>query len=354
MKAYINGIGIVSPQKTAEPRSFLQEIVKHSGNWLNCIEPEYEKFIDARLLRRMSRLIRMSWTAAKICLDDAGIKIPDAIITATGMGCLEDTEKFLTAIYESDERLLPPTPFIQSTHNTIGAQIALLLQCTNYNMTFTQRGVSFENALSDALSLLTDSNYKNVLVGGFDEMTKNQMILYNRLNYYKTEIADDLELLNHQNPGTIAGEGNVFFMLSSERQDCCYAGIKDVNTFNYPIDEKFIYKRVNNLLAINGLLANDIDLFIAGFNGDVNFDKIYKGVAELYFANTPVAYFKHLCGEYHTAIAFAVWLAANILKRQQIPEVVRLNRVTNKSIRKVLIYNHYHSTNHSLILLSAC
>ncbi len=174
MKIYINGIGNISPQKTYEPEKFLTEIINSSGNRLMCTEPAYDDFIDPRMLRRMSRIIRMGWTAAKICLTDAGVEIPDAIITGTGMGCIEDTEKFLQAIDENDERLLPPTPFIQSTHNTIGAQIALMLQCTNYNLTYTQRGIAFENALLDALSLLYEPGYKNILVGGFDEMTGNQ------------------------------------------------------------------------------------------------------------------------------------------------------------------------------------
>ena len=53
--------------------------------------------------------------------------MPDAIITGTGLGCLEDTEKFLTAMVTNKEEFLTPTSFIQSTHNTVSAQIALLL-----------------------------------------------------------------------------------------------------------------------------------------------------------------------------------------------------------------------------------
>jgi 3-oxoacyl-[acyl-carrier-protein] synthase II len=354
IKAYINGLGNISPQKTYNPENFLSEIVKHPGNRLNCIEPDYEKFIDARLLRRMSRIIRMSWTAAKICLTDSGIKIPDAIITGTGMGCIADTEKFLMSIYDNEERLLPPTPFIQSTHNTIGAQIALMLKCTNYNMTYSQRGVAFENAIMDALLLLNKSNYRNVLVGGFDEMTDNQVILYNRLNYYKSGISDNLSLLNHLNAGTIAGEGNAFFMMSSEKTGNSYAVLDDVNTFNYPPDEKFVFDRIKTFLRENNLIVPDIDLFITGFNSDNNLDGIYHEVMEHLFPDTPVGYFKHLCGEYHTASAFALWLASNILKVQQIPEVIRYNRTTKKSIKNILIYNHYQKTNHSLILLTSC
>ncbi len=353
MKIYINGIGNISPQKTFEPGKFLTEITRISGNRLICIEPAYDDIIDPRMLRRMSRIIRMGWSAAKICMTDAGIEIPDAIITGTGMGCIEDTEKFLMAIYENDERLLPPTPFIQSTHNTIGAQIALMLQCTNYNLTYTQRGIAFENALFDALSLLHEPGYNHVLVGGFDEMTDNQLMLYNRLNYYKSQIENNLKLIDHKDSGTIAGEGTAFFMLSHERTIKSYAAINDVVTFNDPSSNEFIVNKIREFLDKNRLTPPDIDLILCGFNGVLNLDKVYSEVTEHLFPETTVGYFKHLCGEYHTASAFALWLASNILKNKFVPDVIRLNKVSATHYRNILLYNHYRNTNHSLMLLSS-
>ncbi len=354
MKAYINGTGNISPQKTSDTDIFLEEIKNQTGISLNCIEPDYEKLIDSRLLRRMSRIIRMSWSAAKICLDDAGVQLPDAIITGTGMGCLEDTEKFLTAIYESDERLLPPTPFIQSTHNTIGSQIALMLQCNRYNMTHTQRGISFENALLDGISLLDEPEYRNVLVGGFDEMTANQLILYNRLKYYKNDITNNLDLLKSGTPGTIAGEGNAFFLISREKGTNNYAAIRDISTFCSPRNFESIKDKIALFLAQNRLVANEIDLIITGMNGDFLLDKVYHEVTNQLFGDVPLAYFKHLSGEYHTASAFAVWLAAKILKTQFIPEIILTNKTSPKSLNNIIIYNHYRNINHSLILLSSC
>ena len=58
---------------------------------------------------------------------------------------------------DSNESALNPTPFIQSTHNTIGSQIALLLQCQGYNQTYTQRAFSFENVLLDAILELKEN-----------------------------------------------------------------------------------------------------------------------------------------------------------------------------------------------------
>jgi len=355
MTAFINGAGNISPQKTWDNRYFLEEITGFGSNSLCCAEPgDYEKFIDPKLLRRMSRIIRMSYTAARICLEDAGLEMPDAIITGSGMGCLEDTEKFLNSIYQNDEKLLPPTPFIQSTHNTIGAQLALMLQCTNYNLTYSQRGASFENALTDAMMLLNEPNFRNILVGAFDEMTPNQMILYNRLHFYKDEPVNNLNLFKSGTPGTIAGEGNAFFILGSEKKEQSYAIFRDVAVFNDPPDVNFVIGKIHEFLASNHNSAADVDLCLAGYNGDAGQDKNYNLIFSKIFRKTTLAGFKHLCGEYHTASAFAVWLAANILKRNRIPEAVQLTPVRTGLIKNILIYNQYRNRNHSLILLSSC
>ena len=97
----------------------------------------------------MSRIIRMGVAAAMECLQEADVKKPDAIITGTAYGCLEDTGLFLAKMVENNEEMLTPTAFIQSTHNTVGAQVALMLSCHHYNNTFVHRGFSFESYISN-------------------------------------------------------------------------------------------------------------------------------------------------------------------------------------------------------------
>ena len=62
MKAYINGIGMISPQNTTEPGNFLEEVVEHHADYLKCVDPNYKSFIEPILSRRMSRLIKMEST----------------------------------------------------------------------------------------------------------------------------------------------------------------------------------------------------------------------------------------------------------------------------------------------------
>ena len=175
---FITGLGNVSPQKTFDNSSFLEEVMHFSSNQLRCQDPNYKDFVPADMLRRMSRIIKFGVAAGKKCLADAGGGIPDAIITGTGLGCIEDTEKFLTNMIRSKEEFLTPTSFIQSTHNTVSAQIALLLKCHNYNFTYVHRGFSFESALLDSMLRLESGESNNVLLGAMDEMTPNTFQIF--------------------------------------------------------------------------------------------------------------------------------------------------------------------------------
>ena len=233
MTAYINGIGLISPQKTADPEDFLTEIMEHNTDYLKCLEPDYKKYIDALLVRRMSRLIKMGICSAKICMKDAGIGMPDSIITGTGLGSVEDTERILGTIHQ-DEFPLNPTPFIQSTYNTISSQIAIQLKCLGYNSTYVHRSFSFESGLLDALMQLEDSSAANVLVGGIDEMSINHLSLIRRLGHWKMKPANSLDILQDQTKGALAGEGSGFFILAREKTERNYARVLGVKTIYKP------------------------------------------------------------------------------------------------------------------------
>ncbi|MES1225452.1 MAG: beta-ketoacyl synthase chain length factor, partial [Bacteroidota bacterium] len=177
---YIRATGNISAQKTFGQVPFLTEPVAYTGARLNCIEPDYKDIIDPKMIRRMSRIIRMGVAAASACLKESGIEVPDAIITGTAYGCLQDTDVFLTKMVEQNEELLTPTAFIQSTHNTIGAQIGLLLKSNKYNNAFVHRGFSFESALLDAITFAKDQGVADVLVGAVDEITNTSHAILSR------------------------------------------------------------------------------------------------------------------------------------------------------------------------------
>lgn len=300
----------------------------------------------------MSRIIKMGVAAALQCLKEAQIENPDAIITGTAYGCLEDTGLFLQKMVQNKEEMLTPTAFIQSTHNTIGAQIALLLKCNGYNNSFVHRGFSFETALLDAMMLLEEKTVKNALVGSIDEITDFSFEITSRFRLYKKEISSNLKLFNTGSKGSIAGEGASFFMLNNHSSGNDYGTLDGVNIFYKPVDNKEIENQIQLFLSEQGLAAGDIDIVLCGRNGDREGDKIYDHLKERIFNKNLILHYKHLCGEYPTSTGFALWLAAHISKYGFVANV--FPNPENKIIRSILIYNHYQMIHHSLMLISAC
>ena len=91
----------------------------------NSIAPEEMPAIPPMAARRMKGMLKRALVTSLVALNRAGNPLPDAIITGTGLGCVEETLAFLNEIYRNGEQLLKPTCFMNSTHNTIGSLIAI-------------------------------------------------------------------------------------------------------------------------------------------------------------------------------------------------------------------------------------
>ena len=353
MKTFIRSAACISPQKTFGKDGFLTDVVEYNTTRLHTIEPNYTEYIDPKQARRMSHNIKMGVTTAKACLEKAGVTMPGAIITGTAYGCVDDTVTFLTRMIEMKEDLLPPTAFIQSTHNTVAAQVALMLQCHNYNSTFVHKGISFQSALHDGLMLLKEGEANDILVGGIDELNSAAYTVLGRLGVYKRWPLSNLSLFETKTNGTIGGEGAAFFMLTDKPSPDNLAELKGIQNFFKPKDSDVIEQKITAFLSRQGLTIDDIDLIITGKNGDIKNDAIYGSLETSLFKNKALANYKHLCGEYPTSTAFALWLASNIIKKGVVPEVVKQDGVSNNQPKKVLVYNHYFNTYHSLMLVVA-
>ena len=116
--------------------------------------------------------------------------MPDAVITGTAYGCLENTERLLRQIDAEEEESISPTYFMQSTHNTIGSNIAIKLGCHGYNSTYSQRGDSLEWAIRDAELLIRSGKCRTVLVGCHDESTPTLKSMLDRIGvpYFSTPV----------------------------------------------------------------------------------------------------------------------------------------------------------------------
>jgi len=351
MAIYIKGMGTISPQQSWGDETLLSQIMESNGDKLTCYEPEYEQWIDPKNLRRMSRIIKLGVTAGLMALKEADVTNPDGIITGTGYGCLDDTGIFLTKMVLNEEHALNPTPFIQSTHNTIGGQLALLLQCQHYNQTYTQGALSFENSLLDAVLQLQENPTKKLLIGGADEITEASHAIQKRFGFFKKELNSNLELFNAPD-GTINGEGASFTVLSGAAGTHDKASIEAVQLFYKP-SYAVLQNGIADALTQCGINPSEVDFVLSGKSGDERSDSMLKKAIAEMFASSSLGYFKHLCGEYPTASSFALWLAARILHEHHIPDAVIIHD-TGRPVKNVLVLNQYFGTYYSLMLLQSC
>ncbi|MBQ5574960.1 MAG: beta-ketoacyl-[Bacteroidales bacterium] len=127
---------------------------------------EIKNYLKPAETRRMGKILRSSLLTSLKALKMSGIDVPDAIITATSLGCWDNSEKIL------DDLPAPkPTLFMQSTHNTISSNIAIYLKCHGYNITYTQVDTAFDRAMRKAELLIKSGKANTVLVGLHEENT---------------------------------------------------------------------------------------------------------------------------------------------------------------------------------------
>lgn len=266
------------------------------------VSPDFKEFIPPAALRRLSPVLRMGLAASIECKNEIG-KDFDAIVVGTGLGCLKDTEKFLSTFLTSTSDFLSPTAFIQSTHNTIGGQISLGLGNHAYNMTHTQNNLSFEVSLLDAMMCLNEGK-KNVLVGAADEKI-------DFLKEVQPTLIPDLFPLS---------SGASFFVLQPEKSEVYIQAVS--TNFN----SENILTDIAAFLEIHEVEMKDIDLLLHSNDG----------ILEHFSPQNEMNYLNY-SGFHYSASSFALHIAHDYL--------------VNESKSCALIVNDLCPTNVGLILV---
>jgi 3-oxoacyl-[acyl-carrier-protein] synthase II len=343
---YIHQAVCISPQQTFGSID-LARPVEPKGNTLKVREPAYEG-IPPNLLRRTGKAVRMGVGVSMPILRTTPVPV-SGIIIGTANGGTEDSFRFLQQIVDYNEGTLTPGSFVQSTANAVAAQISLLERNRGYNQTHVHRGLAFEHALLDAALLSEEDKEAYYLLAGIDEMSSSVFMLDAMEGWHKKEPLPAGGFYAPDSPGTIAGEGAAGFSVSGQRQNAL-AGLAGVSTL-HSNDPVTVRRRLGEFLQ--GCLPADtaIDLFLSGENGDCRLQEFYTDCETGLPAGVPIARFKHCCGEYPTASAFAVWLSCRLLSGMALPEHM-IKRGKSAAFRNILIYNHYKGLQHSYMLLS--
>lgn len=219
-KVYITAATQISVQKPL-CEDWMSEPLTYSEPFMRCLDPDYKPFFNPMQARRMGLLFKRAMATSRTVMAESGIGTPDAVVTGTSLGCIENTELFLDEMTENAEQSLSPTPFMQSTHNTTGSLIAIQTGCHGYNCTYSHNEVSFESALLDAFMQLRSGVIDSALAGNHDEMTP--------------AVADVLARSGYAG-GNLLSEGSVAMMLTCATSSKPLAEVLDVRIFHRPDD----------------------------------------------------------------------------------------------------------------------
>jgi len=353
MNIYIHSAAHISNQEPFSEKWFIEPIT-YNERYVRSVEPDFSEYIPAMTARRMGKVLKRALATALCVVKKTDIAKPDAIITGTGLGCIENTEKFLVAMLDNDEQLLPPTYFMQSTHNTISSQIAVHLQANGYNSTYSHRGTSFDSALFDAFMQFELGEISTALVGGHDELTPDYFLLLDKIGYWKAGEISEHILREANSTGTFASECSISFMLGNTPRPDSICQLKAMELLYSPTNERFA-RAIDSMLKSANLTMEDIDAIVMGKSGDKENDEVYKSLHSCLFPDKPLVWYKHIFGESYTASGLGLYVGATILQNGYIPShLLYTNSAKVSEVKNILVYNHYQNKDHSLTLLSSC
>lgn len=348
MSIYIQAATQISVQ-TPLTDEWFDNPVYYAESRVNSVDPNFTEYLSPIQSRRMGKLLKRVIVTARKTLKDASLEMPDAIISGTGLGCIDNTEKFLYSIMENEEKFLQPTFFMQSTHNILSSLIAIELKCHGYNNTYVHRGASFENALLDACLQFRHQRVKSALVGGYDELTDDYYVFFKRLGVFEFENAVS-DPKNH----CFAGETAVSLLLSSDKTEQTLCEVSGVDTLYCPSSEH-VKVATDRLLSEAGCSLAEVDAVMVGVNNNPANDAVYYNLIDSMFVDKPIIHYKHLFGQSFTSPALATYVAARCLQKRSVPSHLLMNsEICLPQVKRILLYNHYNNKSHSLILLSQC
>lgn len=306
IRVYIKAATQISMQQPLS-EAWMTAPVEHTEPYVRSLDPNFRDWLNPLESRRMGKILKRALVTAQKVMHDSGVQQPDAVITGTGLGCIENTELFLDQLCREGEEMLKPTYFMQSTHNTISSLISIHDHLHGYNTTYSHKSVSFDSALLDAFTQLRLGDIRTALVTGNDEMTPSYFNILQRAGYVGQ-------------PGQVAaGETSVAMMLTTDPADAL-CEIEEVS---------MSARGVQQPLA-------PADLLVLGTNGVPQNDQLYREVAQQ-MPGVETFEYKRLFGESYTVSGLGVYAAAHLLSQGRAGRVLFVNHSDNLNVTFVTL-----------------
>lgn len=306
IRVYIKAATQISMQQPLS-EAWMTAPVEHTEPYVRSLDPNFRDWLNPLESRRMGKILKRALVTAQKVMHDSGVQQPDAVITGTGLGCIENTELFLDQLCREGEEMLKPTYFMQSTHNTISSLISIHDHLHGYNTTYSHKSVSFDSALLDAFTQLRLGDIQTALVTGNDEMTPTYFSILQRAGYVGQ-------------PGQVAaGEASVAMMLTTD-----------------PTDALCEVEEVRMSVKDLQLPSSPVDLLVLGTNGVPQNDSLYQKVAQQ-MPEVETFEYKRLFGESYTVSGIGVYAAAHLICKGRANRILFVNHSDNLDVTYITL-----------------
>ena len=329
-KIYIHSAKQISVQNPLT-EEWMENPVALEGAFVRAQDPDFKQFISAGDARRMGKLLKRALATSLSALGEAGVSNPDAIITGTGFGSVENTELFLDSMVREGEQMLKPTQFMQSTHNTASSLIGIHTHSHGYNSTYSQKGLSFDSAMYDAWLQFRLGKIGTALVGAHDEMTPL--------------FAEFMRKAGHVKEGEICSEANVSVLLSDKADASAYCTVAGMKLLDSPEPDE-LKTAVLDVVGCGAAPA----VIMTGMSGNAENDSWYSFLDSVLPGVEKIRY-KHLFGVNFSSSAIGFYAAACCIKKGLVPAVLAADGKDRNLSGGILVVNAVEGRHYSIILL---
>ncbi len=310
--------------------AWIETPIIYDEPYVRSLDINFKQWISPAESRRMGKLLKRALASSLSAMQKSGMEHPDAVITGTGLGCIENTEILLTHLCEEGEENCKPTPFMQSTHNTISSLVSINTHSHAYNATYAHKEASFDCALEDAWRQMLLGRIRSALIGGQDEMTPMYFGLLCKTGYLG-------------NPGQVAGEAAVSVMLCTEPTP---EALCKMTYF------KRCYRPTAETLGTVAAEVGQVDAVMTSVSGTGAVTESHLREAARLFPSTPLLQFKSIFGESYSAYGLGIYATAHVLHRQHLPEAMLIPSYGRpSSLRRILVLNQISGKDYTFAIL---
>ncbi len=351
-----------------------------------------EVILGKKGLRTLDRSTKLVNSAAKLALDDAGLKYPIPEEETSGYGvALGSTMGSVWSISEFDKvalrdgpRAVNPALFPNTVMNSPASQISIRFNIKGFNATISTGFTSSVDAINYAYDLMRFYDYKVVLAGGVEELCEQTFKGFHKIGHLAGSRESKPEIncpFDKRRNGIVVGEGAAILILedlkhAKARGAKIYAEISGYGTSFDPRSRNIYSPKAEGAAEAMRFALDDakvepedIDYISASANSTLDCDVMEARAVRKVFGERakkiPISSIKSMIGESFSASgAMNVAASLGVLEKNFLPPTINYekpdsrcevdcvpNKARKKKVNRILVNSFSPTGNNSSLVI---